>query len=131
MKQLYNFIGISSVKQLDLDFNNNPYLTWFPPSFYSDDIPLESITTYHVYVKSQEGSVIADDNTTDTFYQLPSNLKYCDSYNADVEAFIEQYSSPPTNVNKENTGGMIILIIYYYNILLHYQIVQSSYLAKM
>ena len=60
-------LGISSVNNLDLTFNNNPSITWSPPSFYSDDIPQESITTYHVIVKSKDGSIIADDNTTNTF----------------------------------------------------------------
>ena len=106
------FIGISFVNQFNLDFNNNPSLFWSPPSFYSDDIPQGSITTYHVIVENQDGFVIADDNTTDTFYQLTSNLKVCDFYNASVKAFIEQYNSPPSNATKENTGSKIILIIY-------------------
>ena len=84
---------------------------------YSNDIPQGSITTYHVYVKSKDGSKIVDDNTTDTFYQLPSNLTAdCNSYNVSVTAFIEQYSSPATDATKEDTGSKIILIICYYYI---------------
>ena len=89
----------------------NLFIIWSPPSFYSDDISQESITTYHVIVKSKDGSIIADVNTTDTFYQLPSNLIIdCNSYIVSVIAFIEQYSSPATNITKQNTGGKIILI---------------------
>ena len=91
-----------------MDFANNPFITWSPPSFYSDDIPQGSITTYHVYVTSENGSIIADDNTTDTFYQLPSNLIVCDIYTASVTAFIEQYSSLVTNITEQYTGSKII-----------------------
>ena len=96
-----------------MDFTNIPSLTWSPPSFYSDDIPQGSITTYHVYVKSQDGSMIADTNTTYTFYQLPSNITVdCNSYTVRVTAFIKQYSSHDKTITKENTGSNIILIIY-------------------
>ena len=123
-------LGISSVNNLDLSFTNNPSLTWYHPSFYSYDIPQGTITTYHVYVESKDGSIIVDDNTTNTFYQLPSNLTVdCNSYNVSVIAFIEQYSSLATTISKQNTGSKIILIIYYYNILLHYQIILLKYLT--
>ena len=96
-----------------MKFTNIPFITWSPPSFYSDDIPQGSITTYHVYVQNNKGAIIADDNTTDTLYQLPSNLTVdCNSYNASVTAFIKQYSSHNKTITKENTGSNIILIIY-------------------
>ena len=85
---------------------------WSPPSFFSDDIPQDSITTYHVYVKSKDGSIIVDDNTTDTFYQLPSNLIVCDIYTASVTAFIEQYSSLVTTTTEQYTGSKIIIFIH-------------------
>ena len=111
-----HYLGISSVNKLDLTFNNNPSITWSPPSFYSNDIPQGSIATYHVIVKSKDGSIIVDDNTTNTFYHLPSNLTVdCNSYTVSVTAFTEQYSSPAIDVTKESTGSKIILIIYYYN----------------
>ena len=110
---IQTFLGISSVNHLDLDFINNPSINWSPPSFYSDDIPQGSITTYHVIVKRQDGSLIVDVNTTDTFYQLPSNLTVdCNSYNVSVTAFIEQYSSHDETITEENIGSNIILIIY-------------------
>ena len=100
---------------------SSAWLTWSCPSFYSRDIPQGSFTTYHVYVKSKNGSIIVDDNTTNTFYQLPRNFTVCDIYNIDasVTAFIEQYSSLVKNATKENTGSKIILIfslINYYSI---------------
>ena len=113
LKQLhyYYYIGVSSVENLEFDFNNNPSLAWSPPSFYSNDIQQESVTTYHVHVKSRNGSVIADDNTIDTFYHLPNNLTICDIYTASVKAFIEQYSSPAIKTTEQNTGSKIISTI--------------------
>ena len=70
LEQFVLMIGISSVDHLDLNFANIAFLIWSPSSFYSDDVPQGSITTYHVYIKSKDGFVIADTNTTDTFYHL-------------------------------------------------------------
>ena len=125
-------LGISFVEDLNLNFTNNSSLTWSPPSFYSDDIPKKSITIYNIYVVNQDGSVIVDVNTTDTFYHLPSNFSIdCNSYNVSVIAFIEQYSSPATTIFKQNTGSKIILNIYYYKTSLHYQIILLTYIAIM
>ena len=102
-------VGISFVKHLDSNFINNPFITWSPPSFYSNDIQQGSIPTYHVYVQNQDGSVIVNDNTTDTFYQLPSNItEYCDIYTATVTAFIKQYTSIGINSTKEYSGSKLI-----------------------
>ena len=117
---LINFIGISPVNYLDLDSTRDIPLIWSSPSFYSNDILQDSIPIYHVNVKSKDGSIIVDANTTDTFYQLPSNLtEYCDIYTASVKAFIEQYSSLVTTITEQYTGSKIIIIIhlmYYHNI---------------
>ena len=85
-------------------------LIWSPPLFYSNDIPQESITTYHVSVKRKDNSVIVDTNTTDTSYQLPSNLTVCSIYTASVRAFIEQYSSLVTTITEQYTGSKFLLI---------------------
>ena len=112
MNNYVNVVGISSVNNLELNFTNNPSITWSPPSFYSDDIPQGSITAYHVIIYNQDGSIIMNVNTTDTFYQLPSNFTVCDVYsiNASVTAFIEQYSSLDTKFTEPNTGSKIILL---------------------
>ena len=92
-----------------MDFTKNVSLTWSPPSFYSDDITQGIIPTYHIYVKNKDGSIIVDVNTTDTYYQLPSNLtEYCDIYTASVTAFIEQYSSLVTTITEQYTASKII-----------------------
>ena len=108
-----NFIGISPVDLLDLDLTKKVSLTWSPPSFYSDDIQQGTITTYHVYVKSEDGSVIVDVNTTNTFCQLPSNMTVCDIYTASVRAFIEQYSSLVTTVTEQYTGSKLLQLSIY------------------
>ena len=97
--------------QFFFSLNTSPdWITWSPPLFYSHDIPHGSITKYHVIVKSQDGSIIVNVNTTDTFYQLPSNFtEYCDIYTASVIAFIEQYSSLVTTITEQYTGSKIIL----------------------
>ena len=101
-------IGISSVEQLHLDFTDiASLLTWSPPSFYSNDIPQGSITTYHVYIVNQYGSIIIDDNTTDTSYLLPSNYIVCIIYTASITAFIDQYKSLATTISKEISGSKL------------------------
>ena len=105
-------------------------VAWSPPSFYSHDIPHGSTTIYYVYVVNQNGSVITDVNTTDTFYQLFSNLTECDIYSASVTAFIEQYSSLVTNATEENTGGKIVLLLFLINILSDYTIEILNHTVK-
>ena len=88
---------------------------WSPPSFYSDDIPQGSITTYHVYVKSKDGSVLININTTDTFYNngCSSNLSVCDIYIFTVTAFIQQYTSIGVSSIREYAESWLICIKYY------------------
>ena len=90
----------------------NVFITWSPPLFYSNDIPQESIPTYHVYVKSKDGSIIVDDNTTDTFYELPCNFTDCDIYITGIKTFIKQYSSLVITTTEQYTGSKIITIIH-------------------
>ena len=88
---------------------NNLFLTWSRPSFYSNDIPQGSITTYHVYVKSKDGSVIVDDNKTDTFYTngFSYNFTICDIYTVIVIAFTEQYTSIGVSSTREYSGSKL------------------------
>ena len=115
--------GVSAVEHLVLNFINNPPLTWSPPSFYSNDIPHGSIITYHVYVVNQNGSIIVDDNTTDTFYQLPTNFTDYDIYTASVTAFVQHYSSPVVTITKQKSESKIIYINHSFNVLSLYQII--------
>ena len=113
-------LGITPVEDLSFNFTNNLLITWSPPSFYSDDIPQGNITTYHVNV-NQDGFVILDVNTTNTFYQIPSIFtEYCHIYIVSVKAIIEQYSSLVTIAqNEENEGSKIMLINLFNVLILH------------
>ena len=88
---------------------NNLSITWSPPSFHSNDIPQESITTYHIYVKSKDGFVIVDVNTTDTFYnnRFFNNFIVCDIYIVIVTAFTEQYKSIDVSSTREYSGSKL------------------------
>ena len=88
---------------------NNLSLTWSSPSFYSNDIPKGSITIYHVIIKNQYGSVIVDDNTTNTFYNngFSNNFIICNIYTVIVTAFIEQYTSIDVSSTKEYSGSKL------------------------
>ena len=104
-----NYLGISSVEDLLILMLNNLSITWSPPSFHSNDIPQESITTYHVIVKNKDGSVITDVNTTDTFYNngFSNNFTVCDIYTVIVTAFIEQYKSIDVSSTREYSGSKL------------------------
>ena len=86
---------------------NSPSITWSPPSFYSDDIPQWSITTYHVIVQNKDGSMLINTNTTDTFYNngFSNNFTICGIYTVIVTAFIEQYTSIGVSSTREYSGS--------------------------
>ena len=102
-------LGISSIEGLLILMLNKLSLTWSPPSFYSNDIPQGSITTYHVIVKSKDGSVIVNINTTNTFYNngFSNNFTICDIYTVIVTAFTEQYVSIDVSSTKEYSGSKL------------------------
>ena len=88
---------------------NNLSLTWSPPSFYSNDIPQESITTYHVIVQNKNAIVLVNINTTDTFYNngFSNNFTICGIYTVIVTAFIEQYKSIDVSSAREYSGSKL------------------------
>ena len=85
-------------------------MTWSPPSFYSDDIPQGSITTYHVIVQNKNGIVLTNINTTDTFYNIEfsNNFTICDINTVIVTAFTEQYTSIGVSSTREYSGSKLI-----------------------
>ena len=87
----------------------NLFLTWSPPSYYSNDIPQESITTYHVIVQKKNGIVLVNINTTDTFYNngFSNNFTICGIYTIIVTAFTEQYRSIDVSSTKEYSGSKL------------------------
>ena len=88
---------------------NGLSITWSPPSFYSNDIPQWSITTYHVIVKSKHGFILVNTNTTDTFYNngFSSNFNICGIYTVIITAFTEQYTSIDVRSTKEYSGSKL------------------------
>ena len=88
---------------------NSLSITWSPPSFYSDDIPKGSITTYHVIVQNNSGSMLVNTNTTDTFYNygFSNNFTICGIYTVTVTAFIVQYTSIDVSSTREYSGSKL------------------------
>uniref|UniRef100_A0A1X7T4A4 Fibronectin type-III domain-containing protein n=1 Tax=Amphimedon queenslandica TaxID=400682 RepID=A0A1X7T4A4_AMPQE len=66
--------------------NDDQLLSWSPPSFYSDDIPLGTVTTYNVLVN---GSCYV--NTTNTSVFLNQYDSCCLELNISVVASVQQY----------------------------------------
>ena len=106
---MFPLLGISSIMCLQILTSNSFSLTWSPPKFYSSDIPQGSITTYHVYVKSEDGSLLVNINTNDTFYnnKFSNNFTICDIYTVIVTAFTEQYTSIGVSSTREYSGSKL------------------------
>ena len=102
-------LGISSVEGLVILIVNSLSITWSPPSFYSNDIPQGTITTYHVIVKGQDGFILVNTTTTDTFYNngISNNFTICDIYTVIVTAFTEQYTSIDVSSIREYSGSKL------------------------
>ena len=79
------------------------YISWSPPSFYSNDIPQGTIPTYHIQ--------LVGDNIltaiTDTFYEFV-NVSLCNTFNVSVTASIVNYIS--NSVNGTNSDGSKLLL---------------------
>ena len=102
-------LGISPVEGLQILMFKNLSLTWSPPSYYSNDIPQGSITTYHVIVQNKDSVVLVNVNTTDTFYNngFSNNFIICGIYTVIVTAFTEQYTSIDVSSTKEYSGSKL------------------------
>ena len=97
-------LGISSVEDLQYNFtsNNSLLITWSPPVYYSNDIPVGSPVSYQVLVTDEEdGDIILDKTTTSTDIEVP-NVTKCDTFNISVTAIFAQYTS---NSNTERNNG--------------------------
>ena len=99
MVQLYTCVGVSPVEDLQLNFtsNNSLNMTWSPPVYESDDIPIESTLSYNVLVTNKTGDIIVDKTITDTFIEV-FNITDCDTFDVSVTALKGQYVS----INKTN-----------------------------
>ena len=112
---MFPLLGISSIECLLILMLNNFSLTWSPPSFYSNDIPQGTITTYHVYIKSEDGSVLVNINTTDTFYnnKFSNNFTVCDIYHFIILLIVR----PEVHYNNKYDT---CIIYHYYNVTLYF-----------
>ena len=97
-------IGISPVEDLNISSSLNNFLniSWSSPSFYSNDIPQGSDTTYHIQLV---GDNILTATTTDTFYEFV-NVSLCNTFNVSVTASVSNYTSN----NKINKNGSKLLL---------------------
>ena len=97
-------IGISPVEDLIISSSLNNFLniSWSLPSFYSNDIPQESDTTYHIQLV---GDNILTATTTDTFYEFV-NVSLCNTFNVSITASVSNYISN----NKSNRNGSKLLL---------------------
>ena len=101
---IYNYliyqIGISPVEDLIMSssLNNFLYISWSPSSYYSNDIPQGSDTTYHIQLV---GDNILTTTTTDTFYEFV-NVSLCNTFNVSVTASVDNYISNSVNVTNDN-----------------------------
>ena len=81
-------------------------ISWSPPSFYSEDIPQGSDTTYHIQLV---GDNILTATTTDIFYEFV-NVSLCNTFNVSVTASIVNYIS--NSVNETNDNGSKLYVVF-------------------
>lgn len=70
--------GISAVTDLKITFKNTLLITWSPPTYYSDDIPINSSLSYQVLVTDEEQTI--ENVTTNTFFET-IDITECDTFN--------------------------------------------------
>ena len=102
-------IGISPVENLIISSSLNNFLniSWSPPSFYSNDVPRGSDTTYHIQLV---GDNILTATTTDTFYEFV-NVSLCNTFNVNVTASVGNYISNNVNVTNDNYSKLLIIFV--------------------
>ena len=88
------FTGISSVENITFNDASNSSLkiTWSPPDYFSNDIPIGSSISYNVSVTDDDGDVIVDTPTTNTFIEV-INITTCDTFDVSVTAIVTQHKS--------------------------------------
>uniref|UniRef100_A0A1X7T4E5 Fibronectin type-III domain-containing protein n=1 Tax=Amphimedon queenslandica TaxID=400682 RepID=A0A1X7T4E5_AMPQE len=105
--------GISPVEALQYSFTTNTSLliTWSPPVYYSNDVPIGSPLSYQVLVTDDEddGDIILDTNTPNTNIEV-ANTTECDTFNISITAIVAQYTSITNTVSNNGSNGYAVNI---------------------
>ena len=89
--------------------NNFLYISWSPPSFYSNDIPREADTTYHIQLVGD--NTLTATTTSDTFYEFV-NVSLCNIFNVSVTASVGNYTSDSVNETNSNESKFFVDVIF-------------------
>ena len=107
----YKLIGVSPVEDFFFNFssNNSLIITWSPPVYFSNDIPIDSPVSYEIQVIIGDERSIEDTITTNTNNVEVYNITQCDTFSVSVTAHKGQYTS--SNETKENYESEFKLIM--------------------
>uniref|UniRef100_A0A1X7SVJ0 Fibronectin type-III domain-containing protein n=1 Tax=Amphimedon queenslandica TaxID=400682 RepID=A0A1X7SVJ0_AMPQE len=102
--------GVASVENLIMKFNSTSLLiTWSPPVYFSNDVPLGSPVSYQVLVTDDEdGAIILDTIIISNTNIAVPNLTDCDSFNISVTALIAQYTSITNTISNNGSNGYAV-----------------------
>ena len=89
--------------------NNSLIITWSPPVYFSNDIPIGSPVSYEIQTIVGDERSIENTITTNTNIVEVYNLTQCDTFSVSVTAHKGQYTS--SNETKENYGSKFKLIV--------------------
>ena len=104
-----SLLGVSPVQNIQYNFPTNTSLliTWSPPVYYSNDVPVGSLLSYQVLVTDEEGDVILNKITASTNIEVPNitmyNITECDIFNISVTAIWAQYTSINNTVSNNRS----------------------------
>ena len=100
---MYTSLGVSSVEDLIMEFNSTSLLiTWSPPDYYSNDVPVGSPISYKILVTDEDGDMLLNTNTLHTNITIP-NITQCDTFNISVTALVDQYTSIDNTVSNNES----------------------------
>ena len=118
-------IGVSRVEDIQYTFPTNTSLliTWSPPAYYSNDVPVGSPLSYQVLVRlvteyDEEDTIILNKITSTTSIGV-NDVTECDTFNISVTAKLAQYTSN-NNTERNNGSKYMVNEMIYVNDISHY-----------